>query len=306
MNIRQAAPDEPGAIALLSASHELMRSLFPAETNHFLSVEALKAEGITFFLAEYGGQAIGCGALASRGDYGEVKSMFVAESARGAGIGEALLARIELTARRARLPCLMLETGHLLKGAHRLYLRCGFQFCGPFGEYQEAPECLFMEKPLPAPIIRHAGDDEDWAAIYRLVSETFAFMEDRIDPPSSIHRWTPKTFAEEAAAGTGFLCHDGERLIGCAFTRQKGDALYIGKLAVSEDRRGEGIARALIEAAEAGARRLGCTTMELQTRVELTENHAAFAAMGFRKTGETAHDGYAHPTSIIMSRPVAR
>lgn len=48
MNIRQAAPDEPGAIALLSASHELMRSLFPAETNHFLSVEALKAE-ITFF-----------------------------------------------------------------------------------------------------------------------------------------------------------------------------------------------------------------------------------------------------------------
>lgn len=49
MKIRQAAPDEPGAIALLSASHELMRSLFPAETNHFLSVEALKAEGITFF-----------------------------------------------------------------------------------------------------------------------------------------------------------------------------------------------------------------------------------------------------------------
>ena len=33
---------------------------------------------------------------------------------------------------------------------------------------------------------------------------------------------------------------------------------------------------------------------------ELIENHATFAALGFRKTGETAHAGYSRPTSITM------
>ncbi|QIE54729.1 GNAT family N-acetyltransferase [Pikeienuella piscinae] len=146
--LRRADPREPAATALLEASHALMRALFPAETNHFLSIDALCAPDIRFFLAEGDRDALGCGALALRDGYGEIKSMFVAPEARGTGAGAAILNRIEDEARAAGLPCLRLETGDRLHAAHRLYLRCGFGFRGPFGAYSAAPESLFMEKPL--------------------------------------------------------------------------------------------------------------------------------------------------------------
>jgi phosphinothricin acetyltransferase len=44
--------------------------------------------------------------------------------------------------------------------------------------------------------------------------------------------------------------------------------------------------------------------LELETRIELTENHATFARMGFIKTAETAHPGYERPTSIKMRATV--
>jgi GNAT superfamily N-acetyltransferase len=82
----------------------------------------------------------------------------------------------------------------------------------------------------------------------------------------------------------------------------QGDALYLGRLAVAAAHRGSGLARALVAAAEAEARARGLGTLELQIRIELTENHAAFARLGFAKTGETAHDGYDRPTSITMRK----
>ena len=67
---------------------------------------------------------------------------------------------------------------------------------------------------------------------------------------------------------------------------------------------GQGLARRLIEHAALRARSLGLPALELQSRVELTENHAAFQAMGFHEVGRTAHDGYAAPTSITFRRSV--
>ena len=46
----------------------------------------------------------------------------------------------------------------------------------------------------------------------------------------------------------------------------------------------------------------GLSTLTLETRIELTQNHQAFQQLGFVKTGETAHDGFAHPTSITMTK----
>ncbi|TIU28472.1 MAG: GNAT family N-acetyltransferase, partial [Mesorhizobium sp.] len=63
-----------------------------------------------------------------------------------------------------------------------------------------------------------------------------------------------------------------------------------------------GIGGRLMQAVEDLARRRGKQTIELQTRIELTENHAAFARLGFRETGRTAHEGYDRPTSITMRK----
>lgn len=141
-------PLKPELTALLHASHALMQSLFPAESNHYLEVEQLTGPDIQFFSARLGDQAVGCGALALKDGYGEVKSMFVDPAARGAGAGAALLQAIEAEARRCGLAALKLETGDSLDAAHRLYQRAGFTFCGAFGDYEEGPHSVFMEKAL--------------------------------------------------------------------------------------------------------------------------------------------------------------
>ena len=57
-----------------------------------------------------------------------------------------------------------------------------------------------------------------------------------------------------------------------------------------------------MRAAEDLARERGKDAIELQTRIELTANHAAFARLGFRETERTAHEGYDRPTSITMRK----
>lgn len=85
IDVTQGDPRDPGATALLRASHALMQSLFPTEDNHYLSIDALCAPDIRFFTARRDGATVGCGALALRPGYGELKSMFVDPAARGSG-----------------------------------------------------------------------------------------------------------------------------------------------------------------------------------------------------------------------------
>ena len=152
--VEQTDPRDPAATALLHASHALMQSLFNPEENHFLSIEALCGDDVYFFTARDGAAMIATGALALRGaahaPYGEVKSMFTDEAARGKGAAAAILRAIEDQARALGLPALNLETGNTLHAAHRLYARHGFEVCGPFGDYAPMPTSVFMHKPLPA------------------------------------------------------------------------------------------------------------------------------------------------------------
>ena len=148
LTVEPGDPHDPAATALLRSSHALMESLFPAESNHYLDVSALAAPDIRFFVARLAGAIVGTGALAIRDGYGEVKSMFVGEVARGTGAGAAILDKLEETARAEGLPAIKLETGTLLHAAHRLYERGGFTQCGPFGDYEPGEFSLFFEKRL--------------------------------------------------------------------------------------------------------------------------------------------------------------
>jgi len=95
---------------------------------------------------------------------------------------------------------------------------------------------------------------------------------------------------------------DHTRPVACAFLTRRIDHLYIGKLAVLPGFRGKGFARQLIDDAAKRAAADGFRYLELETRIELTENHAAFAKLGFVKTAETSHPGFERPTSITMQR----
>ena len=146
--IEQGDPRDPQATALLEQSYALMVSLFPAESNHYLSIDALCAPEITFFVAREGETILGTAALAEKGDYLELKSMFTDPDARGKGIADKMMDHLISHARDRRATRIYLETGDLLHAAHKLYRKHGFTTRGPFGDYAEDPNSLFMEKSL--------------------------------------------------------------------------------------------------------------------------------------------------------------
>ena len=138
----------------------------------------------------------------------------------------------------------------------------------------------------------------DLPATLALIQSAFAFMEGRIDPPSSMHRLTVGDLAQSEV-----WVIDAPP-IACIVLTPKADALYLGKLAVAASKRGKGHARTLITLAETRARALGLAALELQTRIELIENQRTFEAMGFTELARTAHEGYDRPTSITYRRPL--
>ena len=143
-------------------------------------------------------------------------------------------------------------------------------------------------------------DTTDWASVLALVLKAFAYMEGRIDPPSSANRLTQEDMAAQAASGVLLLAEDDSGLVGGVFLNQRIDAMHLGKLALDPSRQGEGIGRRLFKASVAGAKVQNFAENELQARIELTEIQTAVAALGFRETGRTVRDGYDRPTSVTM------
>lgn len=143
-----------------------------------------------------------------------------------------------------------------------------------------------------------------WPEVLDLLRTSFAYMADRIDPPSSLNRLDLDGLKSKAGKETCLLATDGARIVGCAFLSPQLECLYVGKVAVADDVRGLGVARRLFRHAESIAVMHHLPCLELQTRIELTENHTAFARIGFVRSGEDAHAGYDRPTSIRMRKPV--
>lgn len=140
----------------------------------------------------------------------------------------------------------------------------------------------------------------DWGSLLALIRAEFAYMDGVIDPPSSMHRLTEAEIARQAEDGEVWAI--GTPAVACMFLTVKGDWLYLGKLAVAAGQRGKGLARDLVDLAMSRARTLGLAGVELQTRIELTANHATFRALGFAETGRSAHPGYDRPTTLTFRR----
>ncbi|TNJ48589.1 N-acetyltransferase [Phaeobacter sp. B1627] len=150
---------------------------------------------------------------------------------------------------------------------------------------------------------RLAPDSPALPQVLAVMQEAFASMEGRIDPPSSLHRLTLADLVSQAE--TKEIWCIGAPPQACVILTASDDAIYIGKLAVAVSRRGTGLGRRLVDLAAERARALGLSALELQVRVELVENHVAFARMGFATTERTAHPGYDRATSLTMRRPVS-
>lgn len=150
------------------------------------------------------------------------------------------------------------------------------------------------------PTICRAEAPFDWTALQALILRAFAGMEGRINPPSSAGDLTPESLA--ATARTAEIWVIGAPVQACMILTPKPESLYLGKLAVDPALQGRGLGRALVTWAEARARALNLPALTLQTRVELTENHATFRRLGFTETARTTHAGFTEPTSITYTK----
>ena len=133
--------------ALLEEHLQSMHALSPPESVHALDLEKLRQHGITFWSAWEGPLLLGCGALKELDPgHGEVKSMRTPGAHRRRGAGRAILAHIIEVARSRSYERLSLETGSMeaFRPAQRLYESFGFTYCGPFGDYVEDPNSVFM------------------------------------------------------------------------------------------------------------------------------------------------------------------
>jgi GNAT superfamily N-acetyltransferase len=149
-------------------------------------------------------------------------------------------------------------------------------------------------------IPRRLSPDDNPGPVLALIREAFAFMDGRIDPPSSMHRLSAGGIARQVRSGEIWVI--GEPALACVFLTPKPAVLYLGKLAVAPDIRGRGYGRLLVEKAAERACVLGLPALELETRVELAENHAFFRAMGFAQIAATAHPGFDRVTSLTFSK----
>jgi putative acetyltransferase len=137
--------------ALLEEHLRHMLEITPPQSVHALGIEALRRPDITFWTVWSKGELLGCGALKELTPaHGEVKSMRTISSRRRTGVGRTLLAHIVAEARSRNYWHLSLETGSMdaFLPARGLYESAGFAYCGPFGEYTDDPNSVFMTLAL--------------------------------------------------------------------------------------------------------------------------------------------------------------
>jgi ribosomal protein S18 acetylase RimI-like enzyme len=145
----------------------------------------------------------------------------------------------------------------------------------------------------------------DAAAIAAVIAASFAQYRGRLVPESGAFRETAATIAGELQRGAGaILAEQNGEMQGCVLVEEKEGDLYFGRLSVLPSARGHGLAKRLIEAVEAEARRRGLSGVRLGVRVVLTDNQRLFQALGYLETSREAHPGFDHPTSINMRKPL--
>ncbi|MFN2509111.1 MAG: GNAT family N-acetyltransferase [Chthoniobacterales bacterium] len=151
MHIKPDDLSGPEIAELLREHLASMRMQSPPESVHALPIEGLRSPEITFWSVWENGELLGCGALKELdAQHGEIKSMRTSREHLRKGVATAVLHHILAEARRRGYRRLSLETGSqaAFEPARQLYIRAGFTCCGPFADYWDDLNSVFMTKEL--------------------------------------------------------------------------------------------------------------------------------------------------------------
>lgn len=147
LEIRDGGLEHPAVVELLAAHLADMAEYSPPESVHALDVSALQQPDIQFWTAWRDDQVLGCAALKRLDQHrGELKSMRTDPRFLRQGVARALLQYALTQAQQQGLEGVSLETGSMdaFIPARRLYEAFGFEYTGPFADYQPDRYSVFM------------------------------------------------------------------------------------------------------------------------------------------------------------------
>ena len=121
-----------------------------------------------------------------------------------------------------------------------------------------------------------ARDTDDVIALWRQAFPEYAV-------PGKPHRDPRLSIANKLAMQPElfFVGVQDERLIGTVMAGYDGHRGWMYSLAVAEDARGHGYARALVERAETALKQLGCPKLNLQIMANKPEIQGFYAKLGY-------------------------
>jgi GNAT superfamily N-acetyltransferase len=277
------------------------------------------AQGGAVWTAQRDGAVVGMvGTHPLDGSAWELVRMYVAPDIRGAGLAARLVSAVEDHARGAGASELVLWSDTRFARAHAFYEKMDFVRSGPIRVCNDLSNTLEFRyrKPLAGVEIRVLDAMEAESAVGRLG----AILRACVDAGASLGHAAPmgdaaarawwRERAARVARGERRIAVawlDG-RIVGCvmldlAMPATQGHRAEVKKLLVLPEARGQGIARALMRAAEAEAARLGRRLLTLDARTG-GEAERLYLGLGWLLAGSVPDfavgpDGVPHGMSLL-------
>ena len=140
------------------------------------------------------------------------------------------------------------------------------------------------------------ADAADLPAVQRIVNNAYTKYIARIGKPPG-----PMNDDYAALIRAHQVWVMGDPVAGAIVLLPEPDHLLLDNVAVDPAAQGQGVGRALIEFAEAEARRRGFGELRLYTHETMVENIALYARTGWAETGRAEQNGFAR---VFFSKPL--
>ena len=128
-----------------------LRAASPEGSAHVLDILGLKVSSIKFWSLWQDEILMGCGALKFLDEkHGEFKSIRIHDDFRRMGNGINVINHLINEAKKINIKKISIETGagEFFKPARKLFKQCGFKTCGPFANYKEDINSVYLTKTI--------------------------------------------------------------------------------------------------------------------------------------------------------------
>lgn len=233
----------------------------------------------------------------------DLSKMLVRRSARGRGVGAALLSAAEQASREAGWWLMVLDTVTGSAG-DRLYRAGGWSRVGEIPNFALWPDgglcptTYFYKDLRPKAALTVTVETPDQPEVVALLEASEAFSA-ALYPAESNHILQ---LEELLAADIRFLvARRAGEAIGCGALRLGAESGELKRFFVAPEARGQGVGAALVAAIEAQARAESLSLLQLETGVYSAAAVALYRAAGFHPRGPFAPYG-PDPWSVFMEK----